>query len=124
MTNKDTATETATDTPPAAPPAEVEKLEEEAEKVAEKIDDPATSAAEKAKLEERLNGIEEKLDRLIASPVAPSPRRTETEPPEQVSAPPQSGSQTSDTAPAAAEEEAPKGKSPVSRAWFGSRAYD
>lgn len=92
---------------------EIEKVEKEAEKVIEKIEDPNTSSAERIKLMEsvdklnaRLDSHEAKLDKLLASPIAPSPRKTEeTVQPPAVDTPAK-----------------PKAKSKVSKGWFGSHA--
>lgn len=132
MTKKDTEPDAPTDANPEADKVEdkLEELDDEAEKVHDKLEEPGTTPEEREQLGKRLDDIEaqqrtllEKLDTLLASPVAPSPRRTatETDPPARETVPPQAGDQTPDSPPDG--DEPPK-KAPVSKAWFGNRAFD
>jgi hypothetical protein len=132
MTKQNTPPDGA-QTPANGPEAEkvadqIETLQTDAARVEKKIADPATPPDERERLEERLGRIEKrqdelmgKLDQLIASPVAPSPRRTEE--PGSASVPAQAETPAASTEAPAAEEDKPRGKAPVSRRWFGDRAY-
>lgn len=131
MTKKD-PTDAPKDADPAAAdgvPAEaaavadqLEDKQEQAEDVKEKLDDPNLTDAQRDKLEERLSGLEgqmtslgQKLDQLLASPVAPSPRRA-AEP----DAGPQDDAKGADTGAEPPAE--PPAKPSFSTAWWGKRA--
>lgn len=125
MTKKDTTDDSVTTPETEEIEEKVEELDAEHAKLEEAKAD--ATPEQRADINERLDKIEakqesllEKLDKLLASPVAPSPRRTVSDAPapERTEVPEQAGTQTPDAPPAA-----PR-KARTSKAWFGERAYE
>lgn len=117
----DTTPETPVEEAPKEVKEELKEVEKEAGKLEEKLENPDLSPTDKIKIEKRLDVLDDrmeellqKVDKLAASPVAPSPRREpETPAPEAPSDTP-------------SEEEKPKVKKKRygSSLWFGDRAYE